>query len=198
VVVAGTLGPPRNSPAYYALDLLNTILGGAFNSRLNLSLREVHGYTYGAESYFQYRRIPQPSTFAIQTDVSTPTTDSSVADILRQLRAIRTTKPVTDSELTFAKRTETLSLPLQFATVPEAADAAAALLEFRLPLDYYDQLTQAYESVTLADVRKAATDYLQPDRLAIVVIGDRRVVQPGLEAMHLAPVVDVDSLPRAH
>ena len=121
---AGELGPPRDSKDYYALELLNTVLGGAFNSRLNLSLREVHGFTYGANSGFAYRRIPQPSTFEIQTDVSTPTTDSSIAILTAEIRDIRSTRPVTDSELAFAKRTETLSLPLQFATVPEAADAA--------------------------------------------------------------------------
>jgi zinc protease len=197
VIVAGAMGPRRDSPDYYALDLLNTVLGGAFNSRLNLSLREVHGYTYGASSFFEFRRVPQPSTFAIETDVATPKTDSSVAEILTQVRELRTSKPVTDSELNFAKRSETLSLPLQFATIGEAADAAAALITYRLPLDYYDHLTPHVEAVTLADVRRVATEDLHPDRLAIIVVGDRKVVRPRLEAMHLAPIVDVDSLPVA-
>jgi predicted Zn-dependent peptidase len=192
-ILGGVMGPSRDSKDYYALELLNTVLGGAFNSRINLSLREVHGYTYGAQSGFLYRRVPQPSTFEVETDVATPTTDSSVADLVGEIRDIRGTRPVSDSELTFAKRTETLSLPLQFATVPEAADAASELLAFRLPLDYYDHLTQNFEQVTLADVRAAATRYIDPDHMAIVVVGDRKTIEAGLAATHVAPIVDVDS-----
>src|SRR6185437_2861332 len=196
VILSGTLGPSRDSQDYYALELLNTVLGGAFNSRLNLSLREVHGYTYGAASAFVYRRVPQPSTFEIQTDVSTPTTDSSVADVVAEIRDIRAQRPVSDAELAFAKRTETLSLPLQFATVPEAADAAATIVSYRLPLDYYDSVSQHFERVSLADVRSAAERYLHPDHMTIVVVGDRQAVGPGLSEMHVAPVVDLDSLPK--
>ncbi len=191
VILAGQLGPPRDAKDYYAVELLNTVLGGAFNSRLNLSLREVHGYTYGANSGFAYRRVPQPSTFEASADVSTPTTDSSVADLVDEIRQIRGARPVSDSELAFAKRTEVLSLPLQFATVPEIAGAAAELLEFRLPLDYYDHVTQNFQGVTRADVAQAARRYLDPDHLAIVVVGDRKVVEPGLAAMHVAPIVNM-------
>jgi predicted Zn-dependent peptidase len=197
VIVVGELGPPRDNPDYYALELLNTVLGGAFNSRLNLSLREVHGYTYGASSGILYRTVPQRSTFEIETDVATPTTDSSISDIVDEVRTIRATRPVSDSELTFAKRSQTLSMPLQFATVPEAADAASMLLENRLPLDYYDHVTEHFEAVSLADVQAAAQRYLHPDHMVIVIIGDRKAVEPGLAAMHVAPIVDLDSLPRA-
>jgi zinc protease len=191
VILAGQLGPSRDSKDYYAIELMNTVLGGAFNSRLNLALREVHGYTYGANTGFLYRRVPQPATFEASTDVSTPTTDSSVTDLVAEIRQIRGARPVTDSELAFAKRTQVLSLPLQFATVPQIADAAAVLLEFRLPLDYYDHVTQNFERVTRSDVTHAAFRYLDPAHLAIVVVGDRKVVEPGLEATHIGPIVNV-------
>lgn len=194
VVLAGQLGPRRDAKDYYAVELMNTVLGGAFNSRLNLTLREVHGYTYGASSGFAYRRVPQPSTFEAEADVSTPTTDSSVADLVEEIRQIRGSRPVTDSELAFAKRTEVLSLPLQFATVPEIAGAAAELLEFRLPLDYYDHVTQNFEAVTREDAERAAVRYLDPDHLAIVVVGDRKAVEQGLAATHLAPIVNMTRL----
>jgi zinc protease len=196
VVRVGALGPPRDTKDFFALDLLNTILGGAFNSRLNLSLREVHGYTYGAQTGFQYRRIPQPSTFAGGADVTAAKTDSSVIDLMAELRQIRTTRPPTDSELSFARRSKTLSLPLEFATVPQIAGAAAALLTYRLPLDYYDHVSANYERVTLADVRAAATKYLDPDHVAIIVVGDRKSVEPALAAAHVAPILVVDLLAR--
>ena len=129
--------------------------------------------------------MPQPSTFEATADVSTPTTDSSVADLLDEIRQIRGARPVSDSELAFAKRTEVLSLPLQFATVPEIAGAAAELLEYRLPLDYYDHVTQNFEAVTRKDVEQAAVRVIDPDHLAIVVVGDRKVVEPGLVGLIL-------------
>ena len=192
VIVAGELGPCRDTKDFYALELLNTTLGGAFNSRLNLDLREVHGYTYGAQSGFRWRRVPQPSTFEAATSVSTPKTDSALIDLAADIRDIRASRPVTDSEVAFAKRTETLSLPLQFSTVEQVAGAAAALFEFRLPLDYYDHLTANYEAVTVAEARTAAARYLDPAHLAIVVVGDREAIGPGLRAAHVAPVVPVD------
>jgi predicted Zn-dependent peptidase len=192
VVRVGELGPPRDTKDFFALDMLNTILGGAFNSRLNLTLREVHGYTYGAQTAFQYRRIPQPSTFAGGADVTAARTDSSVIDVVAELRQIRTTRPPTDSELSFARRSKTLSLPLDFATVPQIAGAAATLLTYRLPLDYYDHVSANYERVTLAEVRAAAIKYLDPDHMAIIVVGDRKSVEPTLTAAHIAPIVDVD------
>jgi zinc protease len=194
VILAGQMGPRRDSKDYYAIELMNTVLGGAFNSRLNLSLREVHGYTYGASSGFAYRRVPEPATFEASADVSTPTTDSSVTDLMTEIRQIRSSRPVTDSELAFAKRTEILSLPLQFSTVPQIADAAAELLEFRLPLDYYDHVTENFEGVTIGQIGHAAVKYLDPDHLAIVVVGDRKAVEPGLAAAGVAPIVDVKRL----
>ncbi len=188
----GELGPPRDSKDYFALDMLNTILGGAFNSRLNLTLREVHGYTYGARSGWLYRPIPQPSTFTGSADVTASKTDSAVADLVDELRAIRSTRPPTDSEVNFARRAKTLSLPLEFATVPAIAGAAASLLAYHLPLDYYDHVTANYERVTVADVRAAASKYLDPDHMAIVVIGDRKLIEPALEAAHVAPITGVD------
>jgi len=193
-VRVGQLGPPRDTRDFFALDLLNTIFGGAFNSRINLSLREVHGYTYGAQTGFLYRRTPQPSTFAGGADVAAAKTDSSVMDLVAELRQIRTTRPPTDSELTFARRAKTLSLPLEFATVPQIAGAAATLLSYRLPLDYYDHVSANYARVTLAEVRAAAIKYLDPDHVAIVVVGDRKTVEPGLMAAHVAPIVDVELL----
>jgi zinc protease len=188
----GEMGPPRDTRDYYALDMLNTILGGVFNSRLNLTLREAHGYTYGARSGWEYRPTPQPSTFTGGADVTASKTDSAVTDLVGELRAIRGTRPPTDSEVTFARRAKTLSLPLEFATVPAIARAAATVLIYHLPLDYFDHVSANYERVTVADVRAAAAKYLDPDHMAIIVVGDRKLIERGLEAAHVAPIVTVD------
>ncbi len=191
MVLVGQLGPRRDNKDYYALDLLNTTLGGAFNSRLNLDLREAHGWTYGAQSGLSWRRVPELSTWEMGTAVSTPKTDSALVNLVADVNGLRGTKPVTDSEVSFAKRTATLSLPLQFATIEQMAGAAAGLFEEHLPLDYYDHLVDNYNRVTVADVNAAAQKYLDPSHEAIVVVGDGKTITPGIQAAHLAPVQPV-------
>jgi zinc protease len=193
VLLVGQLGPRRDTPDHFALELGNTVLGGAFNSRLNLVLREEHGYTYGASSDFNFRRVPEPSTFAAGAGVATPKTDSALADMVQLIRMIRSERPVTDSELAFAKATEIRSLPRAFATVEQIAGAAANLLENHLPLDYYDHLTANVERVTTADAHAALATHLDPAHMAIVVVGDRKTIEPGLRAAGVGPVEIVGS-----
>jgi zinc protease len=171
-------------------------LGGAFNSRINLDLREVHGYTYGAESGFEWRRVPEPSTFVVSTNVDTPKTDSAVVDMIKDIRAYVAEQPVVDSELAFAKRTATLALPLAFATNRGVAGAAGNVLDYHLPLDYYDHLSANYQAVTVGEARAAAARAIDPERLVIVVEGDRRAIEGPLRAAGIAPVVVVDDVAR--
>ncbi|HWZ58455.1 MAG TPA: pitrilysin family protein [Gemmatimonadaceae bacterium] len=191
VLLVGQLGPRRDPTTFFPLELGNIVLGGAFNSRLNLDLRETHGYTYGASSDFQFRRVPQVGTFEADADVATPKTDSALVLLVANIKAIRGKRPVTDSELTFAKATEVRSLPRAFATVEDIAGAAAHLLSERLPFDYYRTLTGNYQRVTLAETRAALAAHLDPTHLAIVVVGDRKVIEPGLRAAGIGPVVVV-------
>jgi zinc protease len=199
VLIAGQLGPPRSPLVFFPLQLGNTVLGGAFNSRLNLDLREQHGYTYGASSDFEFRRVPQVGTFEADADVATPKTDSALALLVADIKAIRAQKPVTDSELAFAKASEVRALPRAFATVEDIAGAAAHQLEERLPADYYSTLTARYEAVTLAETQAALRLHLDPTHLAIVVVGDRKAIEPGLKKAGIAPVVVVglDGTPAA-
>jgi len=89
VIVIGGPGVDRRSPDYYALEVMNTLLGGSFSSRLNQNLRETKGYTYGAGSAFEYRPLPGP--FVAQAAVRTNVTDSSLVEFFREFRRIRDT-----------------------------------------------------------------------------------------------------------
>ena len=193
-VVVGHLGPRRDGPDYFPLALANTALGGAFNSRLNLNLRERHGYTYGAGSSFSYRRVPELGVFSAGASVHTAKTDSALVEILGELRALRGTRPLTPEELAFAKSGITKGLPLSFETVPQIAGGAATILSDNLPLDYYDTIVSKVEAVTIADAAAAAQRHIDPDRLAIVIVGDRAGIERALSAARLAPIVIVDEL----
>lgn len=194
VIVVGNVGPRRDTPDQFPIELMNVTLGGAFTSRINLNLREQHQYTYGASSNFRFRRPPEVSTFTVSTAVATPKTDSAVIQIMDELRDIRGTRPITESEFRFAKSTQTAGLPLQFETIGQRAGAVAALVEQDRPLDYYNTIIPKYNAVTLAQDRAAAVKYLDPNKLAIVVVGDRKAIEAGLRAANVGPVVVVEPL----
>ncbi|HET7026019.1 MAG TPA: pitrilysin family protein [Gemmatimonadales bacterium] len=190
VVVIGAPGVPRSTPDYYALEVMNTILGGSFSSRLNQDLRETKGYTYGAGSRFQFRPIPGP--FTASAAVRTNVTDSSLTDFFVQLHAIRDSlvQPV---ELTRATQYLALGLPGDFETTGQVARQLSGLLLFGLPFSYYNGFVANLHRVTRQDVQRVARRYIDPDHLTVVVVGDLAKIRAPIEALHLGPVVVVDA-----
>ena len=190
VIRIGHVGPPRTTPDWYTLDVLNTILGGAFTSRLNQNLRETHGYTYGAFSQFAVRRLS--GAFVALASVVTAKTDSSLIEFLKELRRIRD-EPVPAAELAKAKAYVTLGLPGDFETTGGAAARFRELLVYGLPLDYYAQYIQRINAVTAADVQRAARQYIDPDHFDIVVVGDKSQIDAGIKALNEGPVLYRDA-----
>jgi predicted Zn-dependent peptidase len=185
----GQVGVSRSTPDYFPLEVLNTILGGPFTSRLNQNLRETHGYTYGAGSQFAMRR--QAGPFVASSSVVTAKTDSALIEFLRELRRIRDDS-VPQAELDKAKAYVTLGLPGEFETTRGAARQFADLLQYGLPLDYYAGYIPRINAVTAADVQRVARQYLDLDHIAIVVVGDKNQIASGLAALHEGPIVERD------
>jgi predicted Zn-dependent peptidase len=181
----GQVGVSRATPDYFALEVLNTILGGSFTSRLNQNLRETHGYTYGAGSQFAMRRLAGP--FLATASVVTAKTDSALIEFMRELRHIRD-DAVPRAELDKAKAYITLGLPSDFETTQGAARRFSELLLYGLPLDYFGTYIPQINAVTAADVQRVARQYIDPDHFAIVVVGDRSKIEAGLQALHEAPI----------
>ncbi len=179
------VGPPRASAEYVRLEVLNTLLGGSFSSRLNANLRETHGYTYGAGSVFDWRLGPGPvlAGAAVQTAV----TDSSIVEILRELRRIRDEKPSAE-EVERAQRYVALSFPGEFETTSDVTDRVAELVVYGLPDDFYDSFVRHVLEVTPAEVQEAARTYLDPDASLIIAVGDAARVGTGLERLGVGPV----------
>lgn len=186
VVRIGHVGIARSSPDYYALQVLNTILGGAFTSRLNQNLRETRGYTYGAFSQFAALRMAGP--FVASASVVTAKTDSSLIEFLKELRRIRD-ETVPDAELAKAKAYVTLGLPGEFETTASAAGRFRELLVYGLPLDYYSRYIERINAVTAADVQRAARQYIDPGHFDIVVVGDKGQIEAGIRALNEGPIV---------
>lgn len=180
----GTIGVARSTPDFFAIQVMNTILGGSFSSRLNLNLREKRGYTYGASSGFDMRLSPGP--FSAQAGVQTDKTSESLTEFFNELNAILKTVPA--DELARAKNYVALRYPTSFETTGDIARRLEDAIVYRLPDDYYPRYVQNIEAITAGDVQRVAQKYIQPDRLAVVVVGDRKTIEPGIRALNLGPI----------
>jgi zinc protease len=181
-------------PEFQAMQVMNTALGGLFSSRINMNLREEHGYTYGAGSGFDFRRGSGP--FQIATGVRTDVTAPALSEILKEVRGMAAA-PMKAEELERAKDARTQSLPAGFQTSQAAAASFAALYIYDLGLDYYSHVAERVQAVTAEQALAAAKKYLVPDRMVIVAVGDRAKIEPELKALNIAPVqvVSVDGKP---
>ena len=181
----GRVAVDRGTPDYFPLVVMNTILGGAFTSRLNANLREDKGYTYGARSGFAMRREPGP--FVARAAVNTPVTDKAVVEFLRELRRL-VDDPVSDVELNRARKFLALRLPQRFETVSGVAGQIADQVLNGLAEDYWETYVDGVMEVTAQDVRRVAAEYLDPAEMVIVIAGDYSAIREGLDGLGLGSV----------
>jgi zinc protease len=189
----GQVSVPRSNPDYVPLQVMNVTLGGLFASRINMNLREKNGFTYGAGSNFSFRRGPGP--FGVATSVRADATAPAVREIFTELERMHS-GGVTQAELDMARDSYARSLPGAFETTPQTAATIGQLFVYGLPLDYYRGLPARIQAVSTADVGRVAAKYLAPDRMSVVAVGDRSVIEAGLKALEIGPVQvrDAESL----
>ncbi len=180
-----SLGIARSAPDFEAVELMNTILGGLFTSRINLNLREDKGYTYGAFSTFAARRETGPyfMSAAIRTDATAP----AVTEMFNEIKKIKDA-PVTADELALGKDSMVRSLPGRFETSAEAAGSFSTLFVYGLGLDYYAQYPKKVTALDAAAAQAAARKYLVPERLVVVAVGDRQKIDAELKKLNLGSV----------
>lgn len=191
VILAGELAPPRDNPDEIAIETMNTILGGAFTSRVNMNLREDKHWSYGAGSIFFDAEGQRP--FFVYAPVQTDKTAPSMQEIVKELTAIAGDRPPTADELGFAKRTQTLSLAGRWETNNAVLGSIAEIVRFGLADRYYDGYASRVRGLTVAQVRAAARKVLHPDRLVWVVIGDESKILDGIKQLGIGPVYEMDA-----
>ena len=194
VITAAGLAPPRLNPDDLAIDAMNTVLGGAFTSRLNMNLREDKHWSYGARSFI--RETKGPGLFTAYAPVQTDKTKESFLEMRRELSEILKERPVAEADLALAKNNLTLSLPGRWETGAAVAGTIADIAVYGLPDSYYDTYAQRISALTTADIARAAKVVIKPASLTWVVVGDRAKIEEGLRATGVAvKVVDADGKP---
>ncbi len=175
-------GVARWSPDRPALSMLSTILGGSFTSRLNFNLREQKGYTYGARSSFTFPRLP--GAFTAGASVFTKVTDASVTEILAEFSGVRGA-PVRPEELTKARAILLERVAEGLSTAVGTVGIYADVALYGLPLDEPARFAKALAKADVSDLQQLAQRSIDPSTISIIAVGDRRAIEPGLQALRL-------------
>lgn len=186
----GHVGVPRTHSDYFPIVVMNAVLGGLFSSRINLNLREAHGYTYGASSYFDWRR--QAGPFVISTAVQSEVTGAAISETLKEIDRMRQ-EEVSEEELSLATDYLEGVFPIRYETTGAIAAALANMVTFGLPEDYYDTYRSRIGAVTTHDVLMAAKTHVKPDEIQILVVGNPTILQPQIEALDVGPLSMLDT-----
>ncbi|MBV9774303.1 MAG: insulinase family protein, partial [Gemmatimonadetes bacterium] len=187
----GQVGIPFGHEDYVPTVVMNHVLGGAFASRINLNLRERHGYTYGASSSFVARREPGP--FLVSTAVETEFAAPALREIFREVEGIRDA-PVAPEELDDTRSYLAGVFPLRLETTTGLAARLAQIAAYGLPDDYFDRYRERILEVTADDVLRAARAHLRPDEMVAVAVGDATQIRGALEEIGEVEVYDVAEL----
>jgi zinc protease len=184
----GHIGVPRSCEDYFPLSVMNALLGGVFNSRINLNLREKHGYTYGARSAFAFRR--QAGPFVVAAPVRNEVTRESVQEVLAELKRIRTG----DVEKQELDDTKNYLMGVFPATVQSSSDIASRLVDmelYGLPEDYFDRYRENIAAVDREEIERVAKKYIDPDRALIVIVGSVKQIREPLGQLGF-PIHELD------
>jgi zinc protease len=185
-ILAGHVAPGLGTERDLAIEAMNDVLGGTFTARVNMNLREDKGWAYGAQTILQNAKGPRP--FLVYAPVQTDRTGDSLAELIRELESIKTSRPVGQEEMSRVIAGSTRELPGQFQTAGAVLNSLITSARYGRPLDYAASLTERYEALQLADLNSAADDIVQPRSLIWVIVGDLAQIRSQVEALEIAPI----------
>ena len=195
IIFAGDVAPPKANPDEPAIEVMNSLLGGQFTSRVNMNLREGKHWSYGAFTFVWDARGQRP--FIAYAPVQTDKTKESLVELDRELRGILGPRPVTADELAKAQANLTLTLPGDWETMTAVESSIENLVTFGLDDRYYDTYATQVRALGIANVVAAAQQVVRPDHLVWVVVGDRSKIEGGIRELNLGEIryLDADGRP---
>ncbi len=185
-VRVGHLGRAQRSPDFAAMSVLEMVLGGSFTSRLNQNLREKHGYVYHAYAHFDLRDVAGP--FACMYGVRTDATAAALEETVAELVGIRA--PLAPAELDKGRALALQAVVEAFSDGSQTAEEVADLFAHGLPLDFWTKLPAAMAALDVPALTKVADKLFSPDALTIVVVGDRKAIEPELKKLPFVKTIE--------
>jgi len=195
LILAGLLAPPTTTPNNLEIQTMNSAFGGTFTSRLNMNLREDKHWAYGAFSFTQEALGQRP--YLLYAPVQTDKTAESAAEMLREVKEVIGSRPLSTEEIAKIKANDVRSLPGSYETAGAVLGALSENALYGRPDDYIATLKQRTEAQTDDAVRAAAMQVIHPEQLTWVIVGDLQRIEPGVRALNLGPiqVLDADGKP---
>jgi zinc protease len=190
VVIAGTVAPPPQVETEVVFETVNNVFGGTFGARLNMNLREEKHWTYGAASILYGARAQRP--LLAYASVQADKTSETVQEMLAELRGMLGERPIQEEELQKVKLQQTLELPGAHETMSAIGTLLGDLLQFELPLDFYDHYVGKVAVLTIPDLNAAAKLLFDPSQMVWLIVGDREEIEAGLQQLQLGPIKFVD------
>jgi zinc protease len=191
VIFAGHVAPPKNNDREIAIEAMNEVLGGSFNARVNMNLREDKHWSYGARSLLLDAEGQRP--FLVYAPVQTDKTSESMAEIYREVTEIRGERPPTPDEVARAKDKNTLTLAGRWETANAVANSLSEMVRFGLPDDYWNTYPDKVRSLSDQQISAAASDVIQPDSMIWVVVGDRAKIESGIRELGYGDIILMDA-----
>lgn len=191
-VALGNIAIDRRNPDYMAMEVMNYVLGGGVSGRLFLNLREEKGYSYGVYSHFSALWYPGP--WRAGGNMRTEVTEPALHEFFYEIRRIRNEK-VSPAELEAGKRAIVASFALSLERPSRVLSFAITRWQFKLPVDYWDTYPAKIMVVTAEDVQRVARNYLNPDAMQLVAVGDASRIKAALEKYGTVAVFDPEGRP---
>jgi zinc protease len=191
VIITGVLAPPKSNPDELAIESMNTVLGGAFISRLNMNLRENKHWSYGAGSLLWPARAQR--MFLAYAPVQTDKTKESMVEVANELRAIIKDRVITADELAMAKANLTQTLPGLWETNAAVSRSINEIIEFKLAPDYYSTYAGRIKTLAVTNLNEAAITVVKPESLVWIVVGDRAKIEKGIRELNIGEVQFIDA-----
>lgn len=191
LIFAGHIAPSSNDPDDIAIEMMNTIFGGTFTSRINMNLREDKHWSYGASSFLMGALGQRP--FIIYANVQLDKTKESMVEIKRELEEYLTTRPATIEELEKNKQNEVLSLPGTWETMRSVLGSLVTMVKYKLPDDYYYSYSEKIKNLKLEDIHRAIRKVINPNGLVWVIVGDREKIEKGIRELNYGEIYFIDS-----
>ena len=191
VIFAGHVAPPKNNDQEIAIEAMNEVLGGSFNARMNMNLREDKHWSYGARSLLIDAQGQRP--FLVYAPVQTDKTSESMVEIYKEVSGIRGERPPTAEEVIRAKNKNTLTLPGRWETANAVASSLTEMVRFGLPDDYWNTYPGQVRSLSDQQISDAAEAVVQPDKMVWVVVGDRSKVETDIKELGYGDLILMDA-----
>ncbi|HVN48510.1 MAG TPA: pitrilysin family protein [Bacteroidota bacterium] len=191
IIFPSNITLPKNNPDAIAIEAMNTILGGAFTSRINMNLREDKHWSYGSGSFVYEARGQQP--FLAYGIVQTDKTKESMMELNKEFRDILSTRPATADELEKVQANMTLELPGSWETNASVAGSIIEMVRFGYSDDYFSTYVKKIKSLSLNDIARAAKEVVYPDHVTWLVVGDRAKIEAGIRELGFGEVHLIDT-----